>query len=215
MRRRLRPLEDQSLEALPGACQGCMFWETAKPLEVRCGAACDLDGARRWHRWVASEWGPSGLVAMEGEHILGFIKYAPPEYFRQVGNLHGSLDERRSVLIACMHIQDEARNRGLGTLLLRAALKDLVSRGEKTVYAYATTQQTDISAEPMIGLDFLQRNGFTIVTPHPQYPLLRLELKTLVSLTENLESVLQALRIPLRRNMRMPSPSIESRGEGR
>lgn len=212
LNRRLRPLEAASIFRLPEFCQGCVFWETAEPLEVLCGSSCDPEAARRWQLAVSGEWGECGRVALEEDEVLGFIKYAPSRFFPQSANLPGALPSDDSVLLACMHIRSEARNRGLGTLLLRSALKSIVFRGERVVYAYATTDTRFLERQPMAGVNFLLHNGFVIVHPHPQYPLLRLELKSLALLTENFESVLSSLRIPLRQRMRMPSPSIEARG---
>lgn len=212
LNRRLRPLEAANISRLPEFCQGCVFWETAEPLEVLCGSACDPEAARRWHLAISSEWGECGRVALEGDEVLGFIKYAPARFLPQSRNLPGAWLKDDDVLLACMHIRGEARNLGLGTLLLRAALKDIVSRGERAVYAYATTGTSFLERQPMAGANFLLHNGFTIVHPHPHYPLLRLELKSLAILTENFESVLSSLRIPLRQRLRMPSPSIEARG---
>ncbi len=212
LHRRLRPLTVAHLNNLPGPCEGCVFWETPDPHEVRCGSACDPERARQWHSTVLREWGACGLVAFENDEVLGFIKYAPPAYLPQIANLPGRLPESRCVVLACMHIRDDARQHGLGTLLLRAALRDLVMRGERTVFACGVETTADMTAQPMIGVDFLLRNGFNIAHPHPSYPLLRLDLKSLVAWTENIEAVLDSLRIPLRRSARMPTPSVESRG---
>jgi N-acetylglutamate synthase-like GNAT family acetyltransferase len=114
-------------------------------------------------------------------------------------------------MIACIHIRDDARRHGLGQLLLHATLRDLTIRGEKVVYAYATPGRGDVTYRPLIGVDFLIRHGFTVASAHPQYPLLKLDLRSIVSITENLEAVLQSLRLPVRRPQSMPSPSIKSK----
>lgn len=211
LNRRLRPLTVAHLSDFPGPCVGCIFWETPEPHEVRCGSVCDLERARQWHSTVLREWGPCGLAALESDELLGFIKYAPPAYLPQIANLPGRLPEDRCVLIACMHIRDDARQHGLGTLLLRAALRDLLVRGERTVFACGVETTADMSTQPMIGVDFLLRNGFRISQPHPSYPLLRLDIKSLATWTENVEAVLNSLRIPLRRTTRIPTPTVEFR----
>jgi hypothetical protein len=97
-----------------------------------------------------------------------------------------------------MHIAPEARRRGVGGVLLRAALRDCISRGERTVQSYALARTTDFETAPMVGVEFLLRHGFTVARPHPEVPLLRLELKSLVTWADNLEAVLDSLRIPVR-----------------
>lgn len=187
-----------------------MFWESAERLEVRCGAACDAEKLRVWHATVAQEWGECGRVAYEDDQVLGFIKYAPPRYFPQARHFSAGPVREDAVLLTCVHIRDDARQRGLGTLLLRAALRDLSLRGEKRVQAFAAAVRSDMTEEPVMGVEFLLRNGFTVAAPDPRYPLLELDLRTLVTLTENIEAALQALRIPLGRPARVPSPSIKS-----
>ncbi len=189
-----------------------MFWESDDRLEVRCGAGCDPGMQREWFSRVHAEWGECGRVAREGEDVLGFIKYAPARYFPQARHLPVAPPDWNAPLITCMHIHDEARRLGLGRLLLHAALRDLQSRGGRCVYAYAFNGAPDIGFTPMVGEAFLTRHGFVVDRPHPRYPLLRIDLRSLASLTENLESVLESLRIPLPGARRVPTPSIEMRG---
>ena len=215
MARKLRPLGMQHLDNLPCGCAGCVFWETAGRLEPRCGAACDLEMARAWVADVHEQWGECGRVAYEGDTILGFIKYAPARFLPQSRNFPSGPSSDDAVLLACMHISDDARQRGLGTLLLRAALRDLVVRNERSVEAFASTVRTGFAEQPVMGVEFLLRNGFNVLRPHPVYPLLRLDLRSLATWTENLESVLESLRIPARQPGRVPSPTVNMKGDAR
>ncbi len=209
MSRRFTPLGVSDVRALAPGCPACVYWETDKPLEVRCAAACDGDIQREWFVRVHEEWGECGRVAREGDDVLGFIKYAPARYFPQAVNLPVRPPDWNAPLIACMHIRDDARGRELGRLLLHSALRDLHGRGERCVYSYAVTRSGDIAEVPMVSVDFLMRHGFVTDRAHPEYPLLRLDLRTLAALAEPLEAVLESLRIPLRRPGRVPTPSVE------
>ncbi len=209
MARRLRPLDSTALASLPCECAGCVFWQTGTPLEKRCGSACDEQLLRDWYETVRDEWGECGRVACEDDEVLGFIMYAPPVYLPQSRQFAAGPPDDNAVLIACLHIRDDARQHGLGSLLLRAALRDLYLRGVKHVEAYASAARRDVSVEPVVGVEFLLRNGFTVQRPHPDYPLLRLDLRTLATWTENIEAALQALRIPLARPQRVPSTLIK------
>lgn len=210
MSRRLRPLGSMHLDALPCVCPGCVFWESERRLDICCGAACDSEKLKSWYSLVAQEWGECGRVAYEDDQVLGFIKYAPPRYFPQARHFPSGPPRDDAVLLTCVHIRDDARQRGLGSLLLRAALRDLALRGEKRVQAYACAVPADMTEQPVMGVEFLLRNGFTVARPDARYPLLELDLRTLVTLTENIEAALQTLRIPLRRTAPVPSPSIKS-----
>lgn len=207
MSRRLVPLGASDVTRVDHVCAGCMFWESVALQEFRCGSTCDEDAQRAWFYRVHEEWGDCGRAAYEDDEVLGFIKYAPVGYFPQAAFLPGRLPGPDATLIACLHIRDDARQHGLGRLLLQAALKDLAGRSERRVYAYGLAQKADMRLVPMMGMDFLHTHGFKVEHAHPAYPLMRLDLRSLAMITDNLESVLEALRLP--RLRRMPTPSTE------
>lgn len=214
MARRLRSLNNKDLERLPARCACCVFWESAGERERRCGATCDLDLRHAWHRRVTDEWGDCTLIACEDDEILGFVKYAPSGYFPQAATFRRSPDDPRVPLIACMHILPDARHRGLGTVLLRATMRDLVARGERRVEVFgyagpsAAGEQQDL---PVLSVEFLSQNGFAIIKPDPVFPLMRLDLRSLVFLAGSLESTLEALRLPLRVPKRAPASWMNER----
>lgn len=183
---------------LPTCCAGCLYWEHDQRLPKRCGAFRDVDAADRWARRVAAEWGECGRVAVADGETLGFIKYAPPGYLGQAAYMPAGPPDAETVMIACLHVDSSARGRGLGGVLLRAALRDLSQRGERAVQVYADAAEDRAEGSPMIGMAFCLRNGFVVERPHPEFPLMRLDLKSLVSWTENLEAVLESLRLPIR-----------------
>jgi GNAT superfamily N-acetyltransferase len=206
MTRRLRPLSLDDFGRLPAGCGGCALWESAGERERRCGSVCDVDLQRAWLRRVTDEWGECGRVAYEDDELLGFIKYAPSSYFPQSATFAAAPEDPSVPLIACAHITADARHRGLGTVLLRACLRDLAGRGERRVEAFGFAQPAArIDDMPMVGMPFLLRNGFTVSRPDPLYPLLRLDLKALVMWQDNLEAVLESLRFPLRVPSRAPA----------
>jgi len=189
---------------LPSACTGCRFWEHETPLPRRCGAACDPEAAARSVHDIVAEWGECGRAAVDEGEALGFIKYGPPRYFPQARFMPSGPPDPDVALITCMHIDPDARGKGLGGVLMRAALKDLAQRGERTVQMYADATEGAADDRPIVGVAFAVRHGFVVARPHPEVPLMRLDLKSLVSWTENLESVLESLRLPLRVPDRAP-----------
>lgn len=213
MVRKFRPLTVDLLETLPPGCSGCAFWETAEPLAPRCGERCDIELARAWLKRVNAEWGDCGRVAVADGEILGFIRYAPASLVPQAQVMPAGPPDPKAVLVTCMHITPEARQHGLGKLLMQAALRDLVTRGERTVQAYATTGHGDYALSPVVGMQFLLRMGFTVARPHLSMPLMQLDLRSLAVWTENLESVLETLRLPLRVPQRRPVPNLRQKGD--
>lgn len=196
MARNLRSLSIADIDRLPSGCGSCLFWESGARVERRCGVLCDKQARASWQKRVSEEWGDCGKVAYEDDVVLGFIKYAPSGYFPQAANFPAAPLDPAIPLISCLHIAADARHRGLGSVLLKAALRDLAMRGEKRVEAFGSVRTpTILDDSPVVGMDFLIRNGFTVSRPDSEYPLLKLDLKALLMLTENLESVFQSLRL--------------------
>lgn len=184
-----------------------MFWESKLEHERRCGSHCDAELQAEWFHRVVQEWGDCGRVAFDDDRVLGFVKYAPSGYFPQARTFLSAPRDPEVPLITCLHISPESRHHGLGSVLLRAALKDLVTRGERKVESFALAKRpATLDDAPMLGIEFLLRNGFTVSRPDPVYPLLQLELRSLAVWTENLEAVLESLKLPLRIPERAPAP---------
>lgn len=214
MARRMRRLTVERVGDLPEPCSACAMWETGGRGAPTCEPSDARERLEQWVEEVRAQWGECGRIAYENREPLGFVKYAPGRFFPQVVSMPSGPPDNDAVLIACIHVTPDAADAGLGKVLMQAALRDLVSRGEKAVEAYGTTQQLDRERSPLMSVEFLLRQGFTVAHPHPVYPLMRLELKSLASWTENVEAVLDALQLPLRRE-RVPAPLVSpSKTEG-
>jgi GNAT superfamily N-acetyltransferase len=173
-----------------------------------CEPADEREALAQWIEDVRAEWGECGKVVYENGEPLGFVKYAPPRFFPQVVSMPSGPPDSDAVLIACLHVTARARDVGVGKMLLQATLRDLLMRGEKAVEAYAATGNVDRERTPLMTVEFLLRQGFAVARPHPVYPLMRLELKTLATWTENVEAVLGALQLPRRVRERVPAPLV-------
>lgn len=215
MTRKLRPLSLADFDRLPVTCGDCAFWESAGERERTCGSNCDPEVPRAWYRRVTDEWGDCGRVAYEDDELLGFVKYAPSGYFPQAQTFAAAPEDPSVPLIACLHVAADARHHGLGSVLLRAALKDLVLRGERRVESFATAERpANVEDAPMLSVQFLTRNGFTVSRPDPVYPLLRLDLRSLAMWREDLESVFESLRFPLRVPSQRPATWMKEHIDG-
>lgn len=204
MARKMIGLSVADRDGLPARCADCIYWESPERLDMECGARCDSEFSREWVRTVAAEWGECGKVVTEDGKYLGFIKYAPPTRFPQARHMPSGPPLDDAPLISCLHIAPDARRHGLGGVLMREALRDLASRNEKTVQAYGLAHRINLDVSPMVGVEFLLRSGFTVVKAHPEVPLLKLDLKSLVSWAENVEAVLESLRLPVAVPKRAP-----------
>jgi GNAT superfamily N-acetyltransferase len=211
MARKIRTLTPDRVNDLPDDCGRCAFWESDEALTPGCGVTGDAELLRAWVSRVSSEWGDCGRVAYVDGEAIGFAKYAPARYFPQAVNMPTGLPSEGAVLLACLHVGADVRHAGVGKVLVQAVMRDLASRGEKVVEAYAAVDVVDRKATPMMTVEFLLRQGFAVVRPHPRYPLMRLELKTVVAWTENIEAVLESLQLPVLGRERVPEPLADSR----
>ena len=177
-------------------CAVCRYWERSTPAEALCGSLTDEDAQREWYRTVREEWGDPGRVAFRDRVALGMIKYAPSRYFERPRVLGSARSSEDAVLLTCIHIRPEARDIGLGTVLLQSAFADLRSRGELVVEAYGSVAPAS-EDWPYVTANFLLRHGFAVSRPHPDLPLLRLELKALEAWTDSFEAALEALQVRL------------------
>jgi len=213
--RKIRTLTVERIGDLPDACSACAVWENAGTSPARCASGPAREELASWVRVVRSEWGECGRIAYENGEVLGFVKYAPPRFFPRAASMPSGVPDGDAVLLACLHVEPDVRDAGLGKVLLQAALRDLVSRGERVVEAYASSDPADRETAPLITMDFLLKQGFTVVRPHPTTPLMRLELKMLASWTDSVEAVLEALQLPRRVGERVPAPLVNPmRSEG-
>ena len=77
---------------------------------------------------------------------------------------------------SCFYKDDWAKGLSMLARGSDAALKDVASRGERSVEAYGVATQPDYASSPLVGVEFLLRSGFTVLRPHPDMPLMRLDL---------------------------------------
>jgi GNAT superfamily N-acetyltransferase len=190
------------------------MWELSGAGSPACGQPRDPEAIAAWVTKVRSEWGDCGRIAYEDGEVLGLVKYAPPRYFPRAASMPSGVPDDDAILIACLRVSGEARHSGLGKVLLLAALRDLKSRGEKAVEAYAAAEALDRELTPLMSVEFLLRQGFVVSRPHLRFPLMRLEMRSLVAWSDNLDAVLEALQLPRRVVGRVPA-SLTSTRTGR
>ncbi len=207
---KLRPLTPERVADLPDACACCAFWESDDSLSTTCGSVCDADRFVAWVQEVTSEWGDCGRVAYVDGKGTGFVKYAPARFLPQVRHMAAGAPSEDAVVLACLHVASGARHAGLGKMMLHATMRDLVSRGERALEAYGAASPSDRLTTPMMTVEFLIRQGFTVIRPHPRYPLMRLEMKSLAAWTENIEAMLESLQLPLHGRERVPAPTARA-----
>lgn len=183
MARRLVPLTLDNITELPAPCQGCTFWEKGERVSD-APAKCD------WLSAVLLEWGSCGRILYVDGHRAGFATYAPPQYAAGAARLAASEVSPDAVLLMTAWVAPEFSAAGLGRVLMQAVVKDLMSRrGVRAVEAFGDLQGRQ--RECLLPVDFLTAVGFKTVHPHPRYPRLRLDLRSVVSWRTDMEVALE------------------------
>jgi GNAT superfamily N-acetyltransferase len=176
MPRRLRPMTAADLALLPDPCARCTFWE------VSLGdlAAPDLhrDRAqlkREWADAVSRRWGYCGVIATEGDELLGYATMAPAQMVPRLGALDAvhPINPDAAVLLST-RVEEPYRGRGLGRQLIQAAAGLMVRRDIRAIEAVGSYREGPSCISPV---DFLQRVGFSVIRQHPVTPRLRMDLQ--------------------------------------
>ncbi len=222
------PLCASRQDLLPPACRSCVWWQT--PIN---GQQQTVDAAEKRHQWmlsVGSTWGSPGLLQETGEAtrrsgsqstgtsgsgsrasasaqnplVLASIHYAPAMAVPRLSSLPFAPPGREAVLVFCLRSEeDQARTRA--RRILQKALGQLKDRGVQEVYGFAglVGSPEDQGRCHFFSLDFLESNGFQQVTDNGEIYLMRADLRGLLSLINQVESVVRRVL----RNDPTPSPA--------
>jgi GNAT superfamily N-acetyltransferase len=124
----------------------------------------------------------------------GYALYAPAPYVPRASAFPTSPISPDAILLLTARVEPQFRGGGLGRMLLQGVARDVARRGIKAIEAFG---RAGVAAETESGCllpaDFLLSVGFKTVRQHPRTPRLRLDVKSLVSWREDVESALERL----------------------
>ena len=193
MPRRLANVTLDNLDDLPHKCRRCVFWELDPASHSRAQAAGDP--ALEKEAWISStllEWGSCGKIAYVDGVPAGFVLFAPPAYVPRSVAFPTSPVSADAALLMTGEVLSEFEGGGLARMLVQGVVKDLTRRGIKALEAFGDTQWQGVG-HCVLPADYLLAIGFKTVRPHPRYPRLRLELKSVASWREDVEVALERL----------------------
>jgi len=146
---------------------------------------------------------------------LGYVLYAPPHAVPRALRLPSGPVSADAVLLTSMGVEPGTAGEGLAQSLIAQVISELVRRGVRALEAFGRTPQaagllehadTDpallsaVSAlgdctfdQCMVDADFLLDVGFVVVSPHPYFPRLRLELDKGLAWKAEVEAALERL----------------------
>jgi hypothetical protein len=191
--RRLANVTLDNLDDLPTRCRRCVFWELDPVAGARAIEAGDPSLEKE--AWVSAallDWGSCGKILYVDGVSAGFIAFAPPSYVPRSVAFPTSPVSADAVLLMTAAVLPEFAGAGLGRMLVQGMAKDLIRRGVKAVEAFGDARWSELG-HCLLPAEHLLAVGFKTVRPHPNYPRLRLELKTVASWREDVEVALERL----------------------
>jgi GNAT superfamily N-acetyltransferase len=195
MSRRTQSLTLDRLGDLPEACRHCVFWEL-DPGSRRLAEEAGDPGLDK-EAWISSvllDWGACGKVLYVDEKPAGYALFAPPGYVPGAAAMPTGPVSGDAVLLMALHVDPAYARGGLGRMLVQSVAKELTQRGVKAIEAFGDARPSDQPrGRCVLPADFYLAVGFKTVRPHPHFPRLRLELKSLASWRDEMEAALEHL----------------------
>jgi hypothetical protein len=188
--RRISRLTLDTLADLPEDVRTCLHWERdpVRRAEIeRAGASADEKEA--WVSTVLLEWGSCGRVLYVDDVVAGYVLYAPPVYFPGSASYPTAPVSEDAVQLATARVFDGYADGGLGRLLMQVMARDLLKRGDVRAVECFGVHGTSTEGCPL-PVEFLQRVGFKTHRPHPRYPRMRLDLRSVLTWREEVEAAL-------------------------
>lgn len=190
-RPRIAPLMPSDADALVGFWRAEGF-EATHPVEA-LAVVGDADEESAWIRQALDEFGDCGRLLSGDGGLVAFATYAPPALFGARGEGIAARISPDAVLLAGLCVAPRLAGRGFARVLLEAVEHDLHRRGLKAVEAFGCPDELAGRPTACRPVDFYERRGFKVRRAAPGPAIVRLELRSIVSWTENLEAVLEGL----------------------
>lgn len=231
MGRRVARLTVDTLGDLPEEWRRDLFWEVDPVTRERLRADEAAAEKEAWLARVLLEWGSCGRVLYVDGEYAGHVLYAPPAFFAGTAVLPTAPVAEDAVQLATARVHPAYVDGGLGRVLMQLMAKDLLTRKDSA----AGSGRRDQSAVECIGVrddrpfpaacagassvtetggrgamlpvEFLQRVGFKTQRAHPDYPRMRLDLRSVVSWRTDVEAALERIMAAVRPSAPSPMPS--------
>jgi GNAT superfamily N-acetyltransferase len=190
--RRVARLTVDTLADLPVQARRCLFWELDPVRRARVErAGAEEEEKAAWVSRVLLEWGSCGRVLYVDDRPAGFVVYAPPRFLPGSASMPTHPVGEDAVQLATAEVLEEHRGGGLGRVLMQAMAKDLLHREIRAVECFGVHGRTGEGCA--LPVEFLQRVGFRTQRPHPRHPRMRMELKSVLTWRDDMESALVRL----------------------
>jgi GNAT superfamily N-acetyltransferase len=203
--RKIERLTLDHLAQLPGGCGECVFWEL-DPVRRDAVRGHEAEEKAAWVSMLLREWGSCGRVALVDGEVVGHLIWAPPVHVPAANGFATAPISADAVIMTTAHVAPEHRGGGLGRMMVQGMAKDLIRHGGvKAVEAFGDTRGR--TGHCVVPADFLLAVGFSTQRAHAVNPRMRMDLRTTLSLREELERGLETLLGAVAGKKRHPAPA--------
>jgi ribosomal protein S18 acetylase RimI-like enzyme len=150
-----------------------------------------------------------GIVKAAFDHkkCIGFVMAGKYYLFPKLKLFNIYPTDDNSIFLGCIHVDNEYKGLGLGKKLLISLEKDLMDKGFESIETIGKRMSDDIDEKefansPVIPVKFLIKNGFYIKKNEGIFPLLRLDLSSIVK--QYLEEKVLIKNLVLERGTKTP-----------
>jgi GNAT superfamily N-acetyltransferase len=190
MARRFVDVTLDNLREAPPEILSAVYWE----VEVDDPPAEPGFEKEEWFSDVLLQWGTCGKMIVEEDlGAVAFAEYAPASFFPRLARFRSGRVSADAVYLSYCYVIERRRGFGLGTELVRNVGSDPLDRGIRAVEAIGDRAWTDGWVLPA---SFLGAGGFQVVREDPRYPMMRLDLRTVIRARETAEAAAAPLPAP-------------------
>jgi GNAT superfamily N-acetyltransferase len=190
MSRKVVRLTVDHLAQLGEPFSSCLYWQLEP---VRRHRVCAEDAAGEKEAWVSEvlrDWGSCGRVALVDDVPVGVALYAPPSHLPGAMQAATAPVSPDAVLLAEVYVDPRHAGGGLGRMLVQGVARDLIKRGGvRAVEAFGGSGRSSCA----VPTEFWGGVGFKTQRPHPVTPRMRMELRTALSIRDEVEAALERL----------------------
>ena len=191
MGRKIERLTLDHLAQLPGGCGECVFWEL-DPVRRDAARGHEAEEKAAWVSMLLRDWGSCGRVAVVDGEVVGHLIWAPPVHVPAADGFATAPISADAVIMTTAHVAPEHRGGGLGRMMVQGMAKDLIRHGGvRAVEAFGDTRGR--TGHCVVPADFLLAVGFSTQRAHAVNPRMRMDLRTTLSIREEIERGLETL----------------------
>lgn len=181
--REFRALTPDRVADLSGPCAPCSFWQTV-PHNGHVVEPDPLVLLADWVDRVTQEWGPPGRIAYVDGVPSGYVLLAPARHVPRLAAFSAAPSDRSTLMLLTTCADPAGAHRGLRKALIQQAAKDALRHKQRSIEAIGARPAAIRRHPCVLEVEVLERSGFKVEREHPTYPRLRLDLRTVLSIRD-------------------------------